>query len=195
MNGPHVVEYWEVSSTKKPPELIASLLRDDERLLWAARVTSVATARSFFAKGTLAMAIAAVCLVIAPWGQTLDDYCGSNPGRCLILFYGTWPCVAFLAIKGSFQLWSGWKAKHRPWLTTYAISTSCAFLIDESHPRDFRYIYLRLHPPKLSPKGVLGFDGKDKSFAGLDDQSATRALYWATEGRLALAKDEDRRPR
>lgn len=195
MNGPHGVEYWELGSTKKPPQLVASLLRDDERLLWAARLKSVATARSLFSRGTLTTVIAAVCLVIAPWGQTLDEYCGSNPGRCFILFYGTWPCVAFLAIKGSFLLWSGWRAKHRPWLITYAISTSRALLMDESHPSDIRYIYLRLHPPKLSPKGVLGFDGEDNNFAGLDDQSATRALYWATEGRLALAKDGDRHPR
>ena len=168
--------------------MVTSLLRNDEQLLWAARLISIATAKSLLRAGMFFLIMAAVFLFIAPWGQSLHQYCGSS-SRCPIVFYGIWPYVAFSAMTGLMYLWSGWKAEHRPWFITYAVSNSRAFLIDESRPKDFRYIYLRLHPRRLGPSGILGFEGEAKGFVGLDPASTTRALYWTTEGPLIVAKD------
>ena len=178
MSGSNIVEYWERGFVEEPPKQVASLLRDDEHLLWAARLKSVATARSLLVGGALSLIMAA-----------LDEYCG-NHRRCPVLFYGIWPFVAFSAVAGSLQLWSAWKAEHRPWFITYALSNSRAFMIDESRSKDFRYIYLRLHPPKLAPKGILTFEGEKHVFVGLDSHSMSRAAYWATDGRLAFSQDQ-----
>jgi hypothetical protein len=190
MSRLNVIERWEFGLGQDQPTQIATLLPVDEKLLWAARLKSSATAKWHYRGAVLAIIAAGFFLAIAPWGESLDEYCGPNPGRCLVLFYATWPTVLFQAGTASVLFWSGWKAEHRPWIIGYAISTKRALLIDESRPKDFRYIYLHLHPPKLEPSGILGFEGETHGFVGLDRQSAARALYWATDGQLAVSKDQ-----
>jgi hypothetical protein len=192
MSESNMFESWEHGLGQEPPVLVASLMRHDEHLLWAARLKSIATATSHFHGAIFSLIGAGFFLAIAPWGESLLQYCGPDTGRgrCTLFFYATWPAILLQTAIALKLLWSGWKAGHRPWVIGYALSTQRALLINETRPKDFRYIYLRLHPPKLEPSGILGFEGEAQSFVGLDHQLTARALYSATDGRRTFLKDQ-----
>jgi hypothetical protein len=189
MSGSRVIEAWEKGADREPPALITSLLREGEDLLWAVRLRSIATAGWHFRLGLIVLISAGLVIPLAPWGEGVEEFCGSNRGRCEGLYYIIWPAIAFLVGYAFLQLWAGWKASNEPWIIAYALSTNRAFLIDERRPKAFQYIYLRLHSPQMEGSGVLGFAQETKKFIGLDYGSLMRAHFWATEGRLAPATD------
>jgi hypothetical protein len=186
MSGTDAWESWEHGSDQQPPAPVASLLRPGENLLWAECLKSSATSGASYRLGVLHLALSALCAAAVPWGESLADYCGPDPtGRCHVLFYlGPW-FLLFAAAATVYYFWSGWKASHRPWLITYAISTKRAFIIDLRQPENFRYSYLRLDPAKLGAFKTVQFGASSSTaFVGLSPSSTARALYWATEGRL-----------
>lgn len=184
MIGAEEPVYWECTSTERPPADLAALLKDDETLLWAARLSSTLTARQHLLLATFNLIAALFFASVAPWNQTVAAYCGPEPsGRCEVFAYIVWPGLAFVAITLLWSFWSAWRATYRPWMITYGLSDRRAFFIDDGRPKAYRYIYLRLAPPKLVQGKRLTFDGGTLAFVGLPTEVAARAFYWATTGR------------
>ena len=183
MSGSHIIEAWEKGADREPPALLSSLLRDDEDLLWVVRLKSVATAGWNLRFGLFLGVLAGLFTLVAPWGETLEEFCSGSSDRCKVLYYIVWPAIAFFIGSAVLHLLASWKASNRPWIIAYALSTKRAFLIDERRPNSFQYIYLRLHKPQIDKSGVLGFAEETNKFIGLDYGTLMRAYFWATEGR------------
>jgi hypothetical protein len=187
VSAAQIIESWEYGTAHCAPAAVSSLVGKDEHLLWAVRLRSSAAYRAYFPLSILTLVCSAFFLLVAPWGESLEEYCGPNPAsRCPGVYYMLWPFVVFSFVVSLWYLWSGWKATSRPWIVTYALSTKRAFFVDEPRVKRFRYAYLRLHPPKLEPPSLLTFEGHSDAFVGLEHKMAARALYWATDGRLAV---------
>jgi hypothetical protein len=160
------------------------LLKEDENLLWAARLSSALTAHRYLIEAILALTAAILFAVVAPWTKSLAEYCGPEPsGKCTVLAYILWPAVAYLAATSLWRFWSAWRAAYRPWMITYGLSDKRAFFVDERSPKTCRSVYLRLNAPKLVNARSLSFDGKSLAFVGLPPYAAARAFHWATKGR------------
>jgi hypothetical protein len=160
------------------------LLKDDEKLLWAARLSSTQTVSRHLLEAMLTLIAVVFFAVVAPWTQTVAEYCGPEPsGRCRVFAHIVWPAVAFLAASLLWRFWSVWRAISQPWMITYALSDRRAFFVDERRPKAAQYVYLRLNGPKLVNARSLSFDGKSLAFVGLPPYAAARAFHWATKGR------------
>jgi hypothetical protein len=176
--------YWEFTSHERPPATLVPLLKDDEDLLWAARLSSTQTVRRHLLEAMLTLIAAVFFALVAPWNQTVAEYCGPEPsGRCRVFAYIVWPAVTFLAASSLWSFWSVWRTTCRPWKITYGLSDRRAFFVDERSPKAFRYVYLRLNAPKLVNARSLAFDGQSLAFVGLPPDAAARAFHWATTGR------------
>jgi hypothetical protein len=176
--------YWECTSHERPPATLVPLLKDDENLHWAARLSRTETVSRHLVEAMLTFAAAVFFAAIAPWTQTVVEYCGPEPsGRCNVFAYIVWPAVAFLIASSLWSFWSVWRATSRPWMITYGLSDKRAFFVDERRPKSFRYVYLRLNAPKLVNGRSLAFEGHSLAFVGLPPDAAARAFHWATTGR------------
>jgi hypothetical protein len=176
--------YWECTSKDQPPATLLALLEGDETLLWSARLSSELTAGRHLIQAMLSLLAALFFAAVAPWTQTVAEYCGPEPsGRCRVLAYIVWPALAFVAIASLLSFWSAWRATHRPWMITYGLSDRRAFFVNERRQKDYRYLYLRLSGPKLVRARSLAFEGGTLAFVGLPPEEAARAFNWATTGR------------
>lgn len=61
-----------------PPANLAALLKEDETLLWAAHLSSTLTARRHFLHAIFNLIAALFFAGVAPWNQTVAEYCGLN---------------------------------------------------------------------------------------------------------------------
>jgi hypothetical protein len=189
MSGRDLLECWESTSPQPPPELLVSLLRDEEVLLWTARISSARTANRHFREGAVLMVGVLVFIFLAPWSQTVAEYCGPEPsGRCTVFAYIVWPGIAFVAASMLLAFWRALNVRYRPWVMAYGLTDRRALFVDEPNPKALSYIYLRLHPARLGPSGRVVFEGTTRSFVGLDTQAAKRALHWATEVRQSIPR-------
>jgi hypothetical protein len=167
-----------------PPANLAALLKDDETLLWAARLSSTLTAHRHLLLAIFNLIAALFFAAVAPWNQTVAEYCGPEPsGRCPVIPYIVWPAFAFAAIASLWSFRSAWRATHRTWMITYGLSNKRAFFVDERRPSAARYLYLRLAAPKFLQGRSLAFEGESLAFVGLPPYATARAFHWATTGR------------
>lgn len=141
MSGSDNLVYWECNSSERPPADPASLLKDDETLLWSARLSSTLTARQHLLLATFNLIAALLFAVVAPWNQTVAEYCGSEPaGRCRGIAYIVWPALAFAAVASLWNFWSAWRAICRPWMIAYGLSDRRAFFLEDRRPNAYRSI-------------------------------------------------------
>jgi hypothetical protein len=173
--------YWDCTSKEHAPATLVALLKDDETLLWAARLSSTLTAGRHLLQAMFTLIAALFFAGVAPWTETVAEYCGPEPsGRCRVLAYIVWPALAYVAVASLLSFWSAWQATYRPWMITYGLSDRRAFFVNERRQKDYRYLYLRLSAPKFIRARSLAFEGETLAFVGLPPDEAARAFNWAT---------------
>lgn len=193
MSASYVLDWWERGLSGARPHVVDVALQPDERLLWTASVSSRGAMKPMLWLAVFFLAGAVIFGFSSPWGQTAENYCGPKPLNSCLRFYHTSSVVTLTSGLGS--LWLGWRYfcdARSPWAMRYAITDRRAIAIDGRTPTKLRSADLRFGRA-MQRFGTLTFGGKSSNavaFAGLDRFAVERALYWATEGRDRLCRNE-----
>jgi hypothetical protein len=182
-------QLWEVGGGGSPPSLLVEMMEPGESLLWAVRFKSnrfdTKRAWLFF----IILLLTVLFLYLAPWGESISEYCGSGADRsCPRIYFFAWPLVACGTFLSVGIAHTHWKSKSSPWWISYGISTKRALQIDERRPKAIRSANLDRTAARISFLGSVRV-GKSKSamvFPGLDNSVARRAVYWVNEGRFRI---------
>jgi hypothetical protein len=182
-----MIDYWEAGIGRMPPDSFQTILDEDEKLLWAVRMKSEVFMLPALIFSISCAALTFFLLMIAPWSESISDYCGSDASRSCRRFYlAAWPGVVASAGLSILFISTFSKSAASPWQVSYAISTKRAFLVDERKPSQFRSVDLELQKASLNLFGAVTFGPSRRphlSFAGLGAGPAGRAVYWANTGR------------
>jgi hypothetical protein len=178
---------WEGGQDNRAPEPLASAMKMQEQLLWAATVPSGRLSRRRLCGIAFFLGLAVWFVLEAPWGQSVAEYCAkSNSSRCGLAYLLVWPSAGFLAWFTSYLILLTWKNHIEPWQVVYGVSTERALKIDGNKPGKVHSTPLSEKSARIDWIGDVRFDRSRTGFAfpGLDEQDARRAVYWANEGRL-----------
>ena len=178
---------WELGLDQAPPFQFADTLGNEERLLWSATLSSDRLLQRFGWGSIFFFCCAVFMFSLAPWGQTVAEYCASHRGsRCLSTYYLSWPLTAVLSWFSGYLLNAGWKSRVAPWLIHYGLTTRRALLIHCRKDQKIRVAQLERGEARIDWLGDvrLGRSRGMFAFPGLDVKDARRAVYWANQGRF-----------
>ena len=183
-------QIWEVGGVGAPPELLDGLMEPGERLLWAARLPSSRfdTFRVYLI--FVSLLVTMLFLYLAPWGTSISEHCPPGADRtCRKLYFLSWPLVACGAYLSIGTIYIVWQSKTSPWCLAFGVSTRRAIFLDEKRPKNTWWTAFATGKARIDRFGSVRF-GKSRSavsFPGLEASVASRAVYWANEGRFEVA--------
>lgn len=185
-----VYETWELGLEQAPPFQFADTLGDEERLLWSATLSSDRLLQRFGWGGVFFLCCASFMFSLAPWGQTVAEYCASHGrSRCHSSYYLSWPVTAILSWFSGHLFYAGWKSRDAPWLIHYGLTTGRALMVHCRKHQKSRVAQLERGEARIDWLGDVRF-GRSRAmlaFPGLEVKDARRAVYWANEGRFQVA--------
>ena len=180
-----IYRIWEIGRHGSPPPALGQALLNSERLLWAAEVPVSRFVMRWVWLAIVAVPATLFFLYIAPWGQSMAEYCsGDDSGSCQKLYILAWPGVIALAHLSVYSLNNVWQAYSRPWLKYLGVSTDNVVIIDGNKPEKVHRHALDRDLAKVDWTGAVRFENaKTVIFVSLDLNDANRAVYWVNEGR------------
>jgi hypothetical protein len=178
---------WELGLDQAPHFQFADTLSSEERLLWSATLSSDRLLQRFGWGGIFFFCCAVFMFSLAPWGQTVAEYCASHRGsRCQSTYYLSWPVTGILSWFSGYSLYAGWRSRGAPWLIHYGLTTRRALMIHCRKHQKIRVALLERGEARIDWIGDVRVGRSRAMFAfpGLEDNDARRAVYWANEGRF-----------
>jgi hypothetical protein len=188
MTRADLYQTWEVGSKGLPPPLLAKAVQPPEHLLWAAEVPVSRFLKRWMWLTLVAIPATVFFARIAPWGQSMAEYCAGDEGRsCLRLYLVAWPGVLAFAYGSVWGLYMLWKANTKPWLNYFGVTTVHAMIINGHKPHKVQRKKLDRTSARIDWADAVRFDNSRSglSFVTLDFADANRAVYWANEGRFS----------
>jgi len=185
---PHPYDTWATGSRRAPPAPLVSAMQSGESLLWAATLPSGRTLRPIIWLGLMFIPGAVLAVQIAPWAQTMAEYCANDQYySCRKRYRAGWPLAVITPIAWTFISYLVWKAKSSPWNLYYGVSTSRALMIDGRKPKEAYSKQLDQNTARVDWLGTVWFGhGRTKpAFITLEGPDANRAVYFANEGRFS----------
>jgi hypothetical protein len=95
-------------------------------------------------------------------------------------------CGVYLSVG---TIYTVWQSKTSPWWLAFGVSTRRAIFLDEKRPKNTRWTTIEAGKARIDKFGSVRF-GRSRSavsFPGLEASVASRAVYWANEGRFQVA--------
>lgn len=187
MSDALVYRTWETGAQGSPPPILDQAVQPPERLLWAAEVPIERLHKRWVWLVVVAIPATFLFAQVAPWGQTMAEYCAGDEGpSCRKLYVFAWPGVISFAYASLFGMYMFWKSKASPWLNYFGITTVHALVIHGNNPGKVRRRKLDRTSARVDWFDAVRFDGTKAGlgFVTLDIADARRAVYWANEGRF-----------
>lgn len=178
---------WEVGQQGAPPPALKQALLPSEHLLWAAEVPVSRFVTRWILGGLFFAAMAIFVFQIAPWGQSVDEFCANYlSARCPLFYTFSWPAVILFSGFQIYALIMLWKAARSPWSNSFGITSHHSIVINGNKSGKLHRLKLEHNRAWLGPVRDVHF-GKSSSalsFTTLKFSDAKRAVYWANEGRF-----------
>jgi hypothetical protein len=178
---------WEYGKRGSPPPVFDTHLADGEMLLWTATIPSPRFQQRLGWLCLIGILVTMIAYALAPWGQSMAEYCASDQSRSCRKFYVlAWPMLGLGIWMSVFGFIQAWKSKARPWTIHLAITNKRALWMDSRKPNKIRTAALKPNLARIDWAGIIRFDRSKSTlaFTAIDHQHARRAVYWANEGRF-----------
>jgi hypothetical protein len=179
-------EIWEIGEASAPSPTLSNLMVGDERLLWLA-ILPADLLRTRWLWGILITLGFAALLLSVVWGQSWTEYCGDSR-RCD--YPVVWFMAVFCTLFALYLVQLVLRNQFSPFSYFFGISTERAVWIAGNKPSSVWSSPLDRNAAGIDWFGNVRFGSArfGVSFHGLKERHATRAVFWANEGRLRLDK-------